>query len=200
MYQSREAKVASDGGSIHEFRKSTRKMRWWYELLADYMITNPGASQGELAAHFGRAESTISTVINTDAFKAYYRQRRTHHSEKLDATVRNKLFAATNKSLDHILDVLDKKRDTIPLEMLQRVADSSLKSLGYGVTPPSGVTVNVDNIAPNPSTLPSRSTTWNERVRRSGARNSLPRPSTTTRPVCGQHHKFGPRSGNPQGL
>lgn len=139
----RESRIAAAGGSLHEHRKATRKMRWWYESLADYMIANPSASQNEIAAYFGRNTSTISTVISTDAFKAYFRQRRGQHAEKLDEEVRGKLFKAANRSLDHMLEVLDKKRDTLPLEMLQRVADSSLKNLGYGVTPPSGTTVNV---------------------------------------------------------
>ena len=64
----REAQVAASGGSIHEFRKSTRKMRWWYESLADYMIANPSATQTDIAAYFQRNPATISTVVNTDAF------------------------------------------------------------------------------------------------------------------------------------
>jgi hypothetical protein len=142
----READIAASGGSIHDFRKATRKMRWWYESLADHMVANPSISNAELARHFGRAESTISTVINTDAFKAYYRQRRQHHVDKLDSAVRDKLFQVSNKSLDYMLEVLDKKRDTVPLEMLTRITDSSLKNLGYGVTPPGGaVNVNVNS-------------------------------------------------------
>jgi len=140
----KEAAVAASGGSIHEFRKSTRKMRWWYESLADFMIANPDARQGEIAAHFKRAESTISTIIATDAFKAYYRQRRQVHADQLDTAVRDKLFQVTNKSLDQILATLDKKRDTIPLEMLQRTAESSLKSLGYGVASPSASSVTIN--------------------------------------------------------
>ena len=142
--QTKEAAIAASGGSIHEFRKTTRKMRWWYESLADFMIANPSATQNEMAAHFGRNPATISTVIATDAFKAYFRQRRSHHAEKLDTVVRDKLFNVASKSLDHMLETLDKKRDTIPLEMLARVSESSLKNLGYGVSPPGGaVTVNV---------------------------------------------------------
>lgn len=147
---SREAAVAAAGGSIHEFRKATRKMRWWYEALADFMIANPQATQNEMAAHFQRNPATISTVIATDAFKAYFRQRRAHHAEKLDTAVRDKLFNVSNKSLDLMLEVLDKKRDSIPLEMLARVSDSSLKNLGYGTTPPgNAVTVNVGQSPPS---------------------------------------------------
>lgn len=137
-------------GSSHEAMKASRPMRWWYESLADYMISNPSATQAEIAAHLGRAESTISLVINTDSFKAYFRQRRNVHAEQLDATVRQKLFKVADSSLDHLLTVLDKKRDNIPIEMLQRTADSALKNLGYGVAAPATTNVNVNT---NPQTV-----------------------------------------------
>lgn len=120
-------------------------MRWWYESLADVMVANPRWTQNELAAHFGRTAATISTIVNTDAFKAYFRQRRDQHAETLDAGVRNKMFNVVDKSLEMILEHLEKKRDTIPLDMLQRTAESTLRSLNYGIEPrgPS-VSVNVN--------------------------------------------------------
>jgi hypothetical protein len=144
---SREAQIAASGGSIHEFRKSTRKMRWWYESMADYMIANPSATQDEIAAYFGRNPATISTIINADSFKAYFRGRRAQHAEKLDETVRTKLFNVANNSLDHLLVALEKKRDAVPIELLQRTADTALKNLGYGPPASPGVSVNV-NTAP----------------------------------------------------
>ena len=145
----KESQVAASGGSIHDFRKATRKMQWWYEALANYMIAHPTISQGELAQHFGRSPITISTVVNTDSFKAYFRQRRAQHSETLDATVRAKLFQLADASLDHMLAALEKKRDSVPMETLQRTSDMALKNLGYGAgAPGAGVTVNVANQAP----------------------------------------------------
>jgi hypothetical protein len=123
-------------------------MRWWYESMADYMIAHPSASQNDIATYFGRNPATISTIINTDAFKAYFRQRRAHHAENLDTAVRAKLFKLADASLDHMLAALEKKRDSVPLETLQRTSDMALKNLGYGAGAPSGVTVNVDNSAP----------------------------------------------------
>jgi hypothetical protein len=141
---SREAQVAASGGSIHEFRKSTRKMRWWYESMADYMIANPSATQDQIAAYFGRNPATVSTIINADSFKAYFRGRRAQHAEGLDAAVRTKLFSVANNSLDHLLVALEKKRDAVPIELLQRTADTALKNLGYGAPPSAGTTVNVN--------------------------------------------------------
>lgn len=140
----REAQIAAAGGSIHEHRKSTRKMRWWYEALADFMIANPRATQNQIAAHFNRGVATISTIVNSDAFTAYFRQRRDKHAEVLDASVRSKLMNVADKSLDLMLDQLDKKRDTIPLEQLQRTTESTLKALGYGVEKPAHTNVTVN--------------------------------------------------------
>jgi len=140
--------VAASGGSIHEFRKANRKMRWWYESLADYMIANPTSTQTEIAAYFQRNPATISTVISTDAFKAYFRQRRAQHAEGLDTAVRAKLFNLANSSLDLMLATLEKKRDSVPLDTLQKTSDMALKNLGYGAGAPSGVTVNVGQQPP----------------------------------------------------
>lgn len=139
---SSEALIAASGGSIHEYRKATRKMRWWYEALADFMIANPNATQNDVAAHFGRAVSTISTIVNTDAFTAYFRKRRDNHAEVLDTAVRSKLLKVADLSLDVMIDKLDKKRDTIPLDMLQRTTSETLKSLGYGVEKGPSTVIN----------------------------------------------------------
>jgi len=133
---------------VHDLRKATRKMRNWYESLADYMIVHPTVSQGELAAHFGRAESTISTVVNTDSFKMYFRQRRAQHEATLDATVRDKLFKLADTSLDTMLTVLEKKKDSVPIENLQRMSEMAFKNLGYGPQPTGGVQVNVNSAPP----------------------------------------------------
>lgn len=139
---STESLIAAAGGSLHDHRKQNRKMRWWYESLADFMIATPNATQNEIAAHFGRATSTISTIVNTDAFKAYMRQRRAAHAETLDASVRSKMLNVVDKSMDLILDRFEKKRDSIPLETIQKTAESALRSLGYGTAGPSTVINN----------------------------------------------------------
>lgn len=120
--------------------KATRKPRWWHETLADYILAHPTATHEELALFVGRTPATISLIVNTDAFKAYFRKRRQQHSEALDAEVRGKLYKIANTSLDHMLSAIDKKRDTIPLEMLHRTVDTTLKSLGYGAPSPQGTT------------------------------------------------------------
>lgn len=137
-----EAQIAAQGGSIHAHRKATRQMRWWYESLADFMIANPKANQEDAAHHFGRARSTISTIMQSDSFKAYMRQRRDEFASDLDSRVKGKLLQVVDGGLDIIIDKLDKKRDTIPLRDIQATTDSALKALGYGLEQGPSVTIN----------------------------------------------------------
>lgn len=146
-----ESLIAASGGSIHEHRKTTRRMRWWYESLADFMLAHPTATQNDIAKHFGRAVSTISTVVNTDAFKAYLRVRRAEYHATLNEAVKSRLLNVAEKSLDAILDKLEKKRDTIPLDQLNRTTEQTLRALGYGQ--PSGPSVVVNTGAPQPTTI-----------------------------------------------
>ena len=134
--------------SIHEHRLRTRKMRWWYEALADFMLAHPSATQNEIAAHFGRAVSTISTVVNTDAFKAYLRARRAEYHATLNEAVKTRLLNVAEKSLDAILEKLEKKRDTLPLDVLNRTTESTLRALGYGQSASPSVVVNNNPGAP----------------------------------------------------
>jgi hypothetical protein len=128
--------------SDREVVQHTRPLQLWYESLADYIITHPEAKRPDIAAAMGRTEGTISLVMQSDSFQAYYRKRRDIHSEKIDAAMRQKLFKVADASLDYLLESLNKKRDSVPIEMLQRTADTALKNLGYGSTPSPSVTVN----------------------------------------------------------
>lgn len=135
--------------------KATRKMRWWYEHMADFMIAHPTARQNDIAAHFNRSPGTISTIINSDSFKAYLAHRRREYEGKLDQEVRGKLLNVANRGLDFLLDGLEKKRDSIPINVLQDVVDKSLKNLGYGAAdkPSASVNVNIAN-QQNPASVP----------------------------------------------
>lgn len=117
-----------------------RKMRWWYEHLADYMIAHPTARQNDIAAFFKRAPSTISIIINSDAFKAYLRQRRADYTDGLDTAVQQKMLNVADKSFDMILERFEKKRDSIPLGDLFKAVELTQK-----VAEKSGPTVVVNN-------------------------------------------------------
>jgi len=116
--------------------------RWWHEALADFILTNPTASQKDMAAHFGKSVGTINFIVNTDSFKAYYRQRRAAFEESLDSNIRNKLMKLADSSIDQMLATLEKKRDSVPMEILHRTSDMALRNLGYGAPPAPQTIIN----------------------------------------------------------
>lgn len=123
-----------------------KTMPWWYDRIIDEMIANPGVKLSVIAQRLGRKPSTISSIINTDMFKAHYNARRARYAMQHDIGILEKTAKVAHQSLDLISQVLDKKKDQVPLDMLKDIADSSLKRMGYGVEPPPGaVNINVNN-------------------------------------------------------
>ncbi len=127
-----------------------RRMRWWYEALADYMIAHPAARQNDIAAYFKRAPSTISIIINSDAFQAYLRQRRGEYQKDLDTAVQTKMLNVADKSFDMILERFEKKRDSIPLgdlfkavELTQKAAEKAVPTVVVNNAPQTVVPVAV---------------------------------------------------------
>lgn len=121
------------------------RMRWWYESIADWMISHPDRPLYECAAALSKSTSTISLIINSDVFKHYLLERRRSFREQHDATIIHKTTAIAEKALDLQLEVLETRRQGVPLSQLIQIGESALGRLGYGVKADGqgGVTVNV---------------------------------------------------------
>ena len=120
----------------------------WYDSIIDDILANPGTSIKDTAARLGRNPSTISAIVGADLFKARWAQRRAQFNDALDERLTAKLASVAEKSLDATIEVLDKKRDTIPLPVLNEVVKNSLDRLGYApqtVAPQAPVQVNVSS-------------------------------------------------------
>ncbi len=130
--------------------RATRKLLFWYEMLADYLIMNPTATHEQMGKHFGRAPSTIALVVKTDAFKAYLAQRRNQYIQEHDAAIRAKMMGVVENSMDAMLKTLEKKQDQIPLGQLKEIAEMGLQGLGMGAkagtVPHVQVNVNQPNV------------------------------------------------------
>lgn len=120
---------------------ATGRYRWWYDGIIDWMIANPGRKLYECAEHFGKGQSTISLIVNSDAFKMRLAERRKEFEHIHDAAIIGKTTEVALRALDIMLDQMDKKRDKIPLREANEIAVSALKRLGYGEKP--GTTVNI---------------------------------------------------------
>lgn len=130
-------------------RELNRQQRWWHETLIDFLVVNPTATHQECSDYFNgaRAPSTIALIRNSDSFKAALSLRRQEMRENMDAAIVQKITGVTHTAFDAILEKLNKKRDTLPLNELNEV----IKTVGGFVNGPksgSSVSVTVNNQAP----------------------------------------------------
>lgn len=134
-----------NGGATYDEVKRGRKMRWWYESLADWMLANPNHKLKDLAAAFNKRQSTISIILKTDAFRAYYEKRRAEYNATLHERIISKQHDVVEASLDAMLLAIQKKQDQVPLNLLNDIAKTGLEVMGYGAKAAPAVQVNVNN-------------------------------------------------------
>lgn len=79
-----------------------KKVNHWHERLCDWLIANPGAPQNEAAKYFQKTPAWISTVINSDAFQDYYRERSLATSNAVVVDLKAKMLGATDMAVSEI--------------------------------------------------------------------------------------------------
>lgn len=103
----------------------------WYDDIIDDLLANPGSSMTDCAHRLGRSPSTVQTICASDLFKARWSQRRTQYEELLNQKLVAKLTKTADLALDLTIEVMQKKRDAVPLPTLVEITKSSLDRLGY---------------------------------------------------------------------
>lgn len=138
-------------------RSQRTRMMWYFDNIIDFMIANPGCTNEDIGAYVRRAPTTISIIRNSDMFKAHYASRRQEFSQTHDFALIHKSTKVAEAALDAILTTLQNKKDTVPLARLESIAQTSLKTLGYGLPsgPQTAVTVNNNNSGNKTVVLPS---------------------------------------------
>lgn len=53
-----------------------QKVSYTHEAMADYIIANPRASQGELAKAIGYTQAWVSQILSSDSFRAFFAKRK----------------------------------------------------------------------------------------------------------------------------
>ena len=122
------------------------RWRWWYPGIADWIIRNPEGSLQDCAAELQKAYGTIAFIVRTDMFQEYLAQRRAQWQKEHDFTIVAKVTRVAERSLDLLLDKMEKQADKIPMQLVTEVATSALDRLGYGPKQQgANVNVNVNN-------------------------------------------------------
>jgi hypothetical protein len=120
------------------------RWRWWYPGIADWIIRHPDGKLEDCAKELGKSYGTIAFIVRTDLFQEYLAQRRAMWQKEHDFSIVAKVTRVAEKSLDLLLDKMERQADKIPMQLITEVATTSLDRLGYAPKPQNAVNVNVN--------------------------------------------------------
>lgn len=107
------------------------KMRYSHADMIDFIIANPGVSQGTLAARYGYTQSWVSLVMSSDAWKSAMAARREELVDPtLLATVNERFTAMTTRSLERLMEKLDQPQ--VSDQVVLRAVELGAKAMGVG--------------------------------------------------------------------
>jgi len=155
------------------------KLRYTHEDCVDFIIANPGVSQGELAIRYGYSQSWMSLVVNSDAFKARLAARRRELVDPtLEITLNERFVALTTRSLEVLQEKLSRDPSSVPDQLALQAAALGARSLGLGQAPPPAAPT-----ADELSTLAERLVAFTRRSKTEGVvdvtAREIPSPSST---------------------
>lgn len=99
------------------------RVRYTHEACINEIMLNPAISQGDLANMFGFSQSWMSICINSDAFQNRLAERKAEIIDPvLRATINERLDAVAKRSLDKIMERLDKDTHYLKTSELVQIA------------------------------------------------------------------------------
>lgn len=129
-----------------------QRIRYSHDAMIDHLIENPWISQNELASIFGYSPAWVSTVMNSDAFRARLASRR---EQLVDPTIalslQERFQAVAEQSLRVLQEKLSLPAPMVSDNLVLRAAELGAKALGQGGFSPAGPPVdpsqNLDRLA-----------------------------------------------------
>ena len=117
----------------------------WHEAIVDLQLADPSISQNAIAEHMGVSPAWLSTVMNSDLFREYRRERMSMCQEETHKRIGERLGRIADTALEGIEDKLEEARDEMTLKGYRETADMALKALGFGQkSNGNGAPVNVN--------------------------------------------------------
>lgn len=101
-----------------------KRIRFSHDLLVDYMISTPNATNRQLATLLGVTETWVSRVICSDAFQARLAQRK---DELVDPIIQHSIEEKLKGLVDLSTEVISEKLES------SRNPDLAVKALTIGV-------------------------------------------------------------------
>lgn len=122
------------------------KVNYSHTDMIDFIIANPGVSQGVIAARYGYTQGWISNVMASDAWKAAMAARRTELVDPvLVATIQERFEGMALLSLKRLQEKLEapKVSDAVVLKAVEMGA----KALGIGGNAPPPPPPSADHLS-----------------------------------------------------
>jgi hypothetical protein len=99
-----------------------------HELMVDWEIENPGGTLREMGAYFGYSISWLSTMMNSDAYKAYRAGRLKDVHTYVAQDVPVKMRALAELSIERMTEMLEKSADA---DVIKDSFDKVMHRYGY---------------------------------------------------------------------
>jgi hypothetical protein len=121
-------------------------VNYTHKDIIDYVLTNPGISQNNVAAHFGYSASYLSQLMVSDAFQTEFASRREKMVDPvIAANVKLNFEAMILRSQEILMEKLSLPAHQIPDQLALRALELSSRAAGYGAKNEApSVIVNVD--------------------------------------------------------
>lgn len=102
-----------------------------HEAIIDWLMAHPEVKNLQvLCDQLNVSRSWLSIVMNSDAFRTEYQRRRDEYNKLYADEVQSKLFEASAKALDRLIDALDD--DDIDPRFALDAVDKCTNRLGFG--------------------------------------------------------------------
>ncbi len=107
------------------------KIRYSHEDMIDFIIANPGTSQGSIAKRYGYTQSWVSLVMSSDAWKSAMAKRRGELVDPtLALTINERFGAMTELSLRRLTEKLEAPQ--VADQTVLRAVELGARALGVG--------------------------------------------------------------------
>lgn len=111
------------------------KMNYSHLDMIDFIIANPGISQGALAARYGYSQGWICNVMASDAWQAQMASRRAELVDPvLVLTIEERMRGITIRSAERLMEKLDAPQ--VSDQTVLRAMELGAKALGVGGNAP----------------------------------------------------------------
>ena len=107
-----------------------KKLSHRHEEVLMWLLLNPDKSQRDCARELNFTEGWLSQIISSDLFQIRLAELREQDFNVSVLSLREKLTAVANLSLEKQLEKLELEND---FDKIQKAGDSALKRLGYGI-------------------------------------------------------------------